>query len=324
VLAGAVIAFAVLAIPAGIPGQISHAWRNFKNYDASALGNDSLARFGTVSGNGRYDYWKLAVNSTGGHVLGGSGPGTFQLLWLPHSPQNFSYIQNAHSLYFETLAEEGVVGLGLLVGFLALVLTVAVRLVTKTRFEHRTRTAGAAAALVAFLISAASDWIWQVPVLPVAFLLLGAALLAPSSRPAAAEGAPLGRRLFRGAALVVALGAVVAIVVPLAETTDLRTSQAAASNGNLVLALRDARNAAGWEPGAAMPQLQLALVRESQGDLGDALSAARRAARDEPGNWSTWLTLARLDAEAGHPMAAVSEYRRARSLNPASPLFTAL
>jgi len=123
-----VIAFAVLAIPAGIPGQISQGWRNFKNYDASALGNDSLARFGTVSGNGRYDYWKLAVNSTGGHVLGGSGPGTFQLLWLPHSPQNFSYIQNAHSLYFETLAEEGVVGLGLLVN-----------VVVDQHFEQRTR-----------------------------------------------------------------------------------------------------------------------------------------------------------------------------------------
>jgi O-Antigen ligase len=323
-LLGAVVAFVIVALPAGIPGDISHAWRTFKNSNAAALGNDSIARFGTLSGNGRYDYWKRAVNSTGNHVVGGSGPGTFQLLWLPHSPPNFSYIQNAHSLYFETLAETGVVGLALLVGFFGLVLTRAIRLVTTTRFEHRTRAAGAAAALVAFAISAASDWIWQVPVLPVAFLLLAAAVLAPHSQPAALEYAPTTRRVFRAVAVVTALACLAAIAVPLAETLDLRSSQVAATSGNLGLALHDARNAAGWEPRAATPQIQLALVQETQGDLRGALVSARRAAHDEPGNWSTWLILARLDAEANNPVAAVSAYGRARSLNPASPLFSNL
>ena len=116
---------------------------------------DSLGRFATASGNHRYDYWKAAVNATSGHLLGGSGPGTFQLLWLPRA-QYESYVQNAHSLYFETLAEVGVVGLCLLVGFFALALGAAVRLVVRSRYEERARAAGLAAALVAFLVSAGS------------------------------------------------------------------------------------------------------------------------------------------------------------------------
>ena len=102
--------------PPGRPGRLSHAWQDFKHPQAAALSQDTLARFGTVSGNGRYDYWKAAVDVHAGPLLR-AGPGTFQLLWLPRAPYS-SYVQNAHSLYFETLAEVGLVGLALLVGVL--------------------------------------------------------------------------------------------------------------------------------------------------------------------------------------------------------------
>jgi hypothetical protein len=318
-LAGGVAALVAVFLAAGGPTRLSHAWRNFKNPTATALNNYSPDRFTTLSGNGRYDVWKVGVTATRGHLVSGWGPGTFQLLWLPRAPY-FSYIQNAHSLYVETLAELGIVGLGLLVSFLGLIGWAAIRNLVRSRYEARTRAAAAAAALFAFMVSAAFDWIWQVPALPVAFLVLAAAVVAPRLR-AREEDAWKPSPAVRVGVAVVALACLVAIAIPLATTTAVRASQIAASTGDPALALRDAEQAARIEPGAASPQLQLALVNELQGGIGPALAAAHRAAADEPQNWSTWLIVSRLQAEAGHPTASLQAYRIARSLNPRSPLF---
>jgi hypothetical protein len=246
------------------------------------------------------------------------------------------------------LAELGLVGVALLVSFFGLVLGCALRLVIRSRYEARTVAAGAFAAVAAFTVSAAFDWIWQVPALPAAFLLLSAALFAPP----AVRGGALGsmsssvswlrsfstggllrrfstvRRfrfdrivLVRLAAVIVAGACLVAIAIPLATTTSIRRSQAAAATGDPATALSNARAATRLEPGAATPQMQLALVLELQGHRRAALVPAKRAVRDEPHNSSAWLLLARLQAETRHPRASLRAYLRARTLNPKSPLF---
>lgn len=320
-LAGAATVAIAVALAAGAPSRLSHAWQDFKNPKAAALSEDTLARFGTVSGNGRYDYWVAAVHATGGHVLGGNGPGTFALLWPPRAPY-YSSVINAHSLYVETLADVGVVGLGLLIGLFVLVIGAAVRLATRTRYEARARAAAVAAACIAFSVSAAFDWIWQVPVLPVALLLLAASVLAPTRKTPSTSARSAGAPVLRLGLIAVALACLAAIAVPLATTNAVRQSQAAATAGNTSVALTDARAAARIEPGAASPQLQSALVLELQGNFSDAAAAARKATVDEPDSWSTWLVYSRLEAEAGHARASVAAYRRARSLNPRSPLFS--
>jgi O-antigen ligase len=320
-LAGGVPALVVVALAAGGPIKLSHAWRDFKRPTATVLNDASVARFSTLSSNGRYELWKGAMQATKGHVLGGSGPGTFQLLWLPRAPRSIGYVQNAHSLYFETLAELGVVGLVLLLGFIILVLVAAVKLVIRSRYEARVRAAGAAAAVTAFAASAGFDWIWQVPVLPTAFLFLGAAVLAPSGWPAAARQWRLALPAQRTGAILLALAGLVVIGVPLATANAVNASRTAVSGGDLVLALRDAQEAANIQPGAASPEVQLALVEELRGDIPTALAAARRAVQDEPANWSTWLLVSRLEAENGHVKASIAAFLRARSLNPNSPVF---
>ncbi len=317
-LIGCVLVAVAAALVAGAPSRLSHAWNDFKQPKAAALRQDSIVRYGSLSGNGRYEVWKAAVDATSGHVLGGSGPGTFQLLWLPRAPY-YSYVENAHSLYFETLSELGVVGLVLLVGFLAVALGAAVRHAVRARYEARTQAAGLAGAMVVFTVGAAFDWLWQMPVLPVAFLALAAAALT-RSKPGASAG-PLGKRAFRIGAVVIALAGAMAIAVPLATASAVRKSQAAASAGATAQAIADARSAARIEPGAASPQIQLALLFELQGDYRDGLVAARRATADEPENWTAWLIASRLEAEDGRAKAAVAAFRRARSLNPQSPLF---
>jgi hypothetical protein len=78
---------------------------------------------------------------------------------------------DAHSLYLETLAELGLVGLGLLALALAPPLLAA--------FRGASGGAGAAAAggYVAFLFHAGVDWDWEMPAVTVAGLLCGAAAL---------------------------------------------------------------------------------------------------------------------------------------------------
>ena len=330
-LAGAVLVAVVAALAAGAPSRLSHAWSDFKHQRTAGVITPS--RFGSTAGNGRYQMWKVAVNATSGHLIGGSGSGTFQLLWEPRAPY-YNYVINAHSLYFETLAELGVVGLTLLVGFLGLVLAAALRSVRRARDDVRVRAAAATAALLAFVVSAFADWVWQLPVLPAAFLVIAAAVLAPArtsppARALAAEGtsAPAGLRKYRPAValraglVVAALACLTAIGVPLATTGAVRNSQAAVLAGDPNAALTDAQSATRIEPAAASAQLQVALVLELERDVPGAVQAALKATRDEPQNWSGWLVLSRLEAEAGNPQASLAAYRRARSLNPRSPLF---
>jgi hypothetical protein len=322
------IAVVVLGFAASAPSRLSHAWHNFKRPTAVGLSQDALARFGTASGNGRYDYWRVSVHETPIHLLTGWGPGTWQFVWLPHA-NYWSYVRNAHSLYLETLVEVGVIGLALLVGFFLLAIGSAVRLAIRSRYEMRARAAGIAASCVAFAISAGVDWTWQVPVLPVVFLLLVGAVLAPRRRrseaaPAPGSGRSWNQILVRAAFVAFAVGALVALVIPLASTNALRDSQAAAAGGQQAVSLADAHVAAQIEPGAASPQLQSALVYELEGNYGAAVAVIQRATADEPLNWDLWLVRSRLEAEDGQSQAAVQAFVQARSLNPYSPVFRSL
>jgi tetratricopeptide (TPR) repeat protein len=190
----------------------------------------------------------------------------------------------------------------------------------RSTYEARVCAAGVIGALVAFLVAASSDWIWQVPALPAAFLLLAAAVLAPGSTRRRGLARGVSRSVRLGAAAL-AVASLVAIAVPLATVSKVRASQAAVVSGDPARALADARAAARLDPDAASAEVQLALVLELQRDIPGALAAAHRAASDEPSNWSTWLVVSRLEAEAGRPAASLAAYQRSRALNPRSPLF---
>jgi hypothetical protein len=322
-IAGLVAALAI-ALAAGAPSRLSHAWTDFKKPVATGLHTNSLGRFGVVNGNGRYQLWQVAGHVAGLHPARGSGPGTFQLLYQPRAP-TADHVINAHSLYLETLDETGAVGLALLVGFFVVVIAAGIATIVRSRHETRTQAAGVIAAVVAFLFSAAVDWVWQIPALPVAVLLLSAAVLVPSRRAGLGgeerRRAGIGAIAVRVGMVVVGLLCLVAIGVPLATTNDVRQSQAAAAAGNTTLALADAVKAARVEPGASSPWLQEALVLEAQGKVPAAAAAAQRAIDNEPANWQNWLVLSRIDAERGDATGSVAAYRRARELYPRSLLF---
>jgi O-antigen ligase len=135
----------------------------------------------TDAGSTRYRYWKVAVDTAADHPLKGAGAGSFGTIWLRARPID-ERVRNAHSLWLETLAELGVVGL-------ALLLTLAGAVLAGARSALRrdaALAAGPAAALLVWTVHAGLDWLWQMPAVTLPALALAALLLAaPAAVPAA-------------------------------------------------------------------------------------------------------------------------------------------
>ena len=310
----AVIAAVAIALAAGAAGRLSDDWQQFKNPTVNASGSD---RFASASGNGRYQLWAAAVHANGTDPLIGIGPGMYQYWWSQHGTLP-NFVRNAHSLYLETLGELGIIGFALIVAFVAWVLIVgATRAFTSP--ADRALLAGATAATVAFAAAAGIDWVWQIPVIPVAFLLLAAAILGARPRGVSRVRSPLAPRVILA---VLALASIVGIALPLAGTEALRTSQADARAGDLDAALSQARTAERIQPYSASASLQEALLLEQKGDLQGAAAAATTATEKGSVDWRNWVVLSRIQAERGNAPQAVTAYRKAKSLNPRSPLFS--
>jgi hypothetical protein len=224
------------------------------------------------------------------------------------------YAKNAHSLIFETLAETGIPGGLLIVVFLGTILVATFRRALRGVANVRVPFAAAAAACAAATVSLATDWSWQIAVVPLCMVAVAAPALGNDSarRSTPRTFAGLGRL----AILAGAAAALVSIVIPLAMTSDIRSSQAAAAPGAYGQALADARTATNVEPYAATPWLQQALVLEAAGHLAGAEQAALHAERNEPANWQPPLILARIQAERHEIRASVGSARRALLLNP--------
>ena len=153
-----------------------------------------------LAGANRPHYWHVAWKEYTLNPVTGSGAGTFDSFWLHYRPVD-SFARDAHSLYVETLAELGPVGLALLV------LALGVPLVVLRR-RGNPLVAAAAGGYVAFVVHAAVDWDWELPAVTVLGLACGAVILAGSRSAAGPTLGIRGRLLFVSTAL--ALGAVAA------------------------------------------------------------------------------------------------------------------
>jgi hypothetical protein len=142
----------------------------------------------------RASLWHVAWKQFEAHVVHGSGAGTFALAWARSGlVDSRGGALDAHSLYLETLAELGIVGLLLLLAFLAVPLA------------HRQLGEGyapiAAGAYAVFLVHAGLDWDWEMPAVVVAGACCGAAALVDDERRPHRTG-PLGRAVIVILALV--------------------------------------------------------------------------------------------------------------------------
>ena len=319
----AAVALIAVALVAGLPGELADRWDQFKQ--PINPGSDS-ARFSSVSGSGRYQWWESAVEAGASDPLRGIGPGTFEYWWARSDGGIPGFVRDAHSLYLESFGELGILGAALIAALVLGIVGVGVgRSLRRRRERERVEMAAAATAAAAtFAAAAAVDWSWELTVLPVVFFLLGAALLGPSARSADSAAArdpePRGGAL-RPVLLALSALALVVIAIPMLSDIAVRSSRDLVDQGRLLDALDSARHAEDLDPLAASPNLQEALVLELGGDLTGAATAARQATIDEPTNFRNWLILSRIEAELGNTEASAEAFRMAGSLNPRSYLF---
>jgi hypothetical protein len=312
--AAAALVLLIAALALGAPGRVSHGWDEFKRGGGPGSG---AGRLGSVAGQSRYQLWSAAVRENATKPLTGTGSGTFEYWWARDGDTDET-VRDTHSLYLQSLGELGIVGLALIAALLLTILAAGVRRLLAATPRARPKIAATLAGFLAFCITATFDWMWQIPVLAVAMLLLGSILVMSPASDGPSRGLRIPARLALAAA---ALAAIVAIAIPLATTSLVRQSEADARAGSFSVALEKARSAQNVQPDAATPRLQQALVLEAQGELTPAGEAARAATERESTNWRTWLVLSRIEAERGEAKAAVGAYRRAKSLNPRSQIF---
>jgi hypothetical protein len=297
-IGGALVAGAIaLADPIRV---VERGYESFSGPPSPVRG-DLRARVFTLSGGHRADAWRVAWDDYRENPLLGSGAGSFEQYWIKHRPTSTNF-RDAHSLYLETLAELGPLGLAFLAGIVAAVVAAAVRV------RGDPVAAGAYGAVVSYLLHAGVDWDWEIPAVTIAALACGASLVVLARRQ---QGAGAGWRLRAGGvALTVTLGA--AAVVGLVANGALATSISELRSGDLQSAEEQARRASRWAPWSAEPWRVLGEARLRQGEPVRARAALRTATERDPRNWVLWAEL----ASASEGVAQRDAFARAFALNP--------
>jgi hypothetical protein len=308
--ASALLGLAVLALAAGWlrfgspPSAIVGAYDAF-TAPLPQVEGDLNERLFSLSGNGRPELWRVALATAAESPVIGTGAGSYELAWLSERPIGLK-VRDAHSLYLETLAELGAVGLAALLAALALPLAAA------ARARRRPLVPLALGAYVAYLVHAGADWDWELTGVTAAALLCGVALLKSEGRPAAPVRRVLGLRV-----ALVALGLVLAgTALPgLLSASGLAAGTSAAERADWADLEDEARRAARFAPWSPEPWRAVGQSRLARGDLAGARTSFERAVALAPREWSLWFDLARA-LEGEEQQAALTQ---AAALNPKSP-----
>jgi hypothetical protein len=292
--------------------------------------------FDRGGGEGRWQLWGEAIDGFTSEPLRGLGAGGFGAYWNQSAPITF-ITGEAHSLYLETAAELGILGVALLLGFCV---AVGVAPARRHRMERSPEVSAAVAVLIVGAVSAGFDWTRELPAtfappLIAAALLCGPAVLAPRPRLAAVQEQPEAPASaaavgFGGRTSGVTVGlAVLAFAAAsmwagglLFLTEDrIASAQESVVARDLEAAADDASSATTLEPWAAEPRLTEALVAEARGDLDEARELLDEAIERAPEDWELWIAVSRVEQSRGDEQAAARAYERAYELNPRSPLF---
>jgi O-antigen ligase len=318
VLKRVALAVAVVAIVA-VAAVGGRAWHQFSSSDIQ-FPNNPQQHFADLSGAGRHDFWRVAIDAFGEEPVLGHGAGTYQFSWEQHRSIELP-VHDAHSLYLEAFAELGAVGGLLVLALVGTLLWCAFATWRAAPHPQRERYAALAAAMLAFAVGAGFDWFWEIPGLGAVFFLAGGVVVAARCSQIAARRREApdaeGRRYgLAVAGLVLAWIAAIALVGPLLVEREINSSQAAAARGDYGAAVDHAGTARSIEPWAASPYVQLGLLAEVQGDYTAAIVHFTHAIEREDHNWQWVYLRSRVEHEAGEEEAALADLARARRLNP--------
>jgi O-antigen ligase/polysaccharide polymerase Wzy-like membrane protein len=259
----------------------------------------------------RFAYWRVALDGFADHPLRGLGGGGFADLWLQKRTVR-DPARDAHSLYIETAAEYGLLGLA------ALGLTLGGVAVSARRAYARapSLTAGAIAGLATWAVHAGVDWDWEMPALTLVAMLLAGLVLAASD-----DDAPrwrTGPRLALGLGAA-ALLAVVAVGLRAATLTEkgrglLPTAAQPVTDARFDQARSALQRAQRLTPDPEPEQLEAILV-VFRGRIDESIRLLDDVVAKEPRNAVAWQLLAGA-LERTHSPRAAAAHARASALAP--------
>lgn len=314
-LAGALVAIAAVIAVGG------RAWSQFSSPDIQFPKNPQ-EHFSDLSGAGRHEFYKVAIEAFGEKPILGHGAGTYQFSWNQLRTIDLP-VHDAHSIYLEAFAELGAVGGLLVLGLVGALLWCAFAAWRNAADPQRDRYAALLAVMLAFAVGAAFDWFWEIAGLGAFFFLAGGIVVAARCSQIAADprrqaSAKVDSRRFglTVTAVVLAWVSAIALVGPLLVEREIDSSRAAATREDFGAAVDHASTARSIEPWAASPYVQLGLLAERQGDYNAAIEHFGHAIEREDRNWQWYYLLSRVEHEAGQDAPAKADLEKARKLNP--------
>jgi O-Antigen ligase/Tetratricopeptide repeat len=340
----------------GLTGSISHGWDQLTDPNAAQPANDP-SRFASVGGV-RARYWDDAFSIWRKAPWLGVGADGFATARRPIQRDRMR-VRHAHGYVPQTLADLGVVGLGLNVALLAAWLVAAGRATgvrprrrwgawlttlartrdTRTRPQLRPREPVTAeriglmtlaASAIAFGVHSTVDWTWSIPGTAIAGLVCAAwvAGRGPASAGPAHAMAPRGRAGWTGAPVRLGLAALVVAAGLAAAWTIWQPQRAVEASdagldalfaGRPAQARADTERATRINPLSIDPLFALAAVQTAAGDVGAARTTLQRAVRLQPANPESWLRLGQHELAQDRPRRALRVLDAAVFLDPHGP-----
>jgi O-antigen ligase len=301
------------------------AWDQFSSSDLQ-FPNQPEKHFGELSGAGRHDFYRVAVDSFEEKPVLGHGAGTYQFSWERLRSIDMP-VHDAHSLYLEMFSELGLVGGLIVLGLFGALLWTGFGAWRAAAGNQRELCAALLAAMTAFAITAAFDWFWEIAALGAVFFLAAGVLV--GVRCAQLSAGATGRRGdgrrygLAVSGLAIAWIAAIGLIGPLLVQHELKSSQHAAADGDLAGAVSHAGTARSIEPWAASPYVQLGLLAQLQDEYPVATERLTQAIEREDRNWQLYYLRSKVEHEAGEPTQAQADLARAHALNPLETCFQA-
>ena len=320
-LTPAVAAAALATTDEGLTGSVENAWRSLT--DTSAVGPANDPGRLTATGSVRSRYWDEAFRMWRDEPVTGLGAAGYATA-RPQYRADLLDVRHAHGYVPETMAELGVLGLGVSIALLIAWVLAARSAIRAAREPERAGLVTLAATTVVLGAHASIDWTWSIPGTAVIGLACAAWVAARAGGGAGATPRRPGWREPRRAvpaalALALALFAAWTVWQPLRSSNASDEAITALDRRDFAKARELAQTARDRNPLSLEPLFDRAAIEQAAGDPAAAERALEEAVREQPANWLPWMRLTdhRL-FEQNDPQGALEAVKVAIYLNPRS------
>ncbi len=327
---------ALAASHRGLTGTISHDLSTVTNPNATVANTPGRL---TAVASARARYWKQAIEVFEASPELGAGGGGYATARQRYETGT-QKVTHAHGYVVQTLADLGLVGIGLTLALLIAWMVAAGRAthplnrrwsawrwraIDRPYTPERVGLLSMLCIVITFGLHSLVDWTWYVPGTALAALICAGWLAGrgPIEKPSAASPGPwrhlLPRRVTPLRAATACAAIVAALLAAWSQWQPQRSSEAEqealALLPNAKAALAAARTAVHRDPLSLDALRVLASVQEALGDTTKARATRQLAVSEQPANPLAWSELGEHDLLA-HPHAALAELRAAYFLDP--------